>query len=142
MSRNLNSVLGRLAAFAVLTLSACHGPRHEFAEVEGKVTLEGKPLHGAIVRFYPVSEDKEQPPVATGLTDADGAYKLTHGPAEPGALVGVNRVVVYWPSRDLRGDGPAPSRPIPTRYASPIDSPLTFDVKAGARQTINLALEE
>jgi hypothetical protein len=126
----------------LLPLASCGGPRHEFAEVEGKVTLGGAPLHGAVVRFYPVSEDREQPPFATGMTDADGTYTLSHGTGEPGALVGANRVVVYWPARDLRGDGPPPSRPIPTRYASALDSPLTFEVKPGPRQTINLPLEE
>jgi hypothetical protein len=127
---------------ACLVLSSCKGQVHEFAEVDGKVSLGGAPLHGAIVRFYPMSEEKQQLPYATARTDADGAYFLKHGKDEPGALIGQNRVVVYWPSRDMRGDAPPPSRLIPLKYASAQESPLIVEVKTGGRQTVNLVLEE
>lgn len=137
-----------LAGLVLALAAGCSGPRQEFAEVEGKVTLNGRPLAGAIVRFYPITEQKEQPPYASGITDAAGYYTLTHEGDEPGALVGRNCVVVYWPSRDLResrGDGPplpTPSRPIPIRYTVANDTPLTFEVKAGDRQTMDLKLED
>jgi hypothetical protein len=101
-----------------------------------------------MVRFYPLGDGKEQLPYATGITDATGTYKLSHGNNEPGAVVGRNRVVVHWPSRDLRqaaaGEGavlPPPTPPIPLRYTVLDDSPLTVDVKAGGRQSIPLVLE-
>ena len=128
-------------AWLFFVLLGCNGRSYEFAEVEGTVTLNGKPLAGAVVRFYPLSQEKDQLPYASGLTDASGVYRLTHAGKEPGALVGPNRVVVYWPSRDMR-DGPAPSAVIPIRYTVVTDSPLTFEVKTGAKQTIDLPLQE
>src|SRR5262245_34539488 len=94
---------GLASVVLMLALTGCNrAPTLEFAEVEGKVTLNGRPLHGVLVRFYPVSDSKEQLPYATGVTDATGYFTLRHGKDKPGALVGTNRVVVDWPSRDLR----------------------------------------
>jgi hypothetical protein len=131
---------GAMGILTLLTLTSCGGPPNEFAEVEGKVTLKGKPLAGAMVRFYPLGDEKKQLPYATGMTDGAGFFSLTHGDDEPGALVGSNRVVVSWPSRDMRGALPAPSQPIPLRYTVADMSPLTVEVKSGGPQTINLLL--
>jgi hypothetical protein len=139
-----------LGAVVLLALTGCDNrPKLEFDEVEGKVTLNGKPLRGVLVRFYQISEKREQLPYATGLTDATGFFTLTHHKDQPGALVGTNRVVVNWPSRDMRvalaGDEavvPPPSAPIPLRYTVLEDNPLNVEVKAGGLQTIDLSLEE
>jgi hypothetical protein len=122
----------------------CQKASHEFAEVEGKVTLKGKPLHGVLVRFFPLTEQLEQPPYATGLSDASGTYVLKHEGDKPGAVIGPNRVVVYWPSHDLRGKAPPPppELEIPLRYRVATESPLTVEVKPGSRQTIDLTLED
>ncbi|GIW98513.1 MAG: hypothetical protein KatS3mg111_1846 [Pirellulaceae bacterium] len=44
----------------------------ETAKVTGKVTLDGKPVEGAVVTFQPDGEGKP----ATGKTDANGQYTL------------------------------------------------------------------
>ena len=138
------------ASFCLIgcALSGCSGPKLEYAEVEGKVTLNGAPLVGAMIRFYPVSDGAKQAPYAVGLTDADGIYVLTHHDNQPGAVVGKSRVVVSWPSRDLqsavaagRPAGP-PGPPIPLPYTTAADTPLLFEVQAGPRQMIDLRLEE
>jgi hypothetical protein len=133
---------GALGILTLLTLTSCGGPPQEFAEVEGKVILKGKPLAGAMVRFYPLGDEKKQLPYATGMTDAGGFFTLTHGDDEPGALVGSSRVVVSWPSRDMRGAQPAPTFPIPLRYTVADLSPLTVEVKSGGPQTFDFVLEE
>ena len=124
------------------------GPKLEFAEVSGKVTLNKKPVAGVFVQFYPLSDAKEQLPSAIAKTDSQGNYTLTHDGDKPGALVGSNRVVVYWPSRDLRGEGrdgkplPPPSPAIPVRYTVVTESKLEFEVKAGPPQIIDIRLED
>jgi hypothetical protein len=48
------------------------------APVSGKVTLSDKPLAGATVMFVPETEPgAPTPPTPSGLTDADGVYKLS-----------------------------------------------------------------
>jgi len=137
-----------LPAFFLMVVGCSRGPSLEFAEVEGKVTLNSQPLRGVMVRFYPVSQDKEQLPYATGMTDADGMFTLSHHGDTPGAVVGPNRAVVSWPSRDVRSaarDGPPPpppSRPIPVHYTVAGETPLLFEVMPGDRQTFKVQLED
>jgi hypothetical protein len=137
-----------LLAFLLTVMGCGRGPNLEFAEVEGKVTLNSQPLPGVMVRFYPVSQGREQLPHATGMTDAAGTFTLSHHGNKPGALVGPNRAVVSWPSRDLRSaarDGPPPPPPtieIPIHYTTAGETPLLFDVIAGDRQTIDLHLSD
>ena len=140
--RTLSSIM---TAVLLLALTGC-GSKLDYADVSGKVSLNNKPVAGVFVRFYPLSDTTEQLPYATATTDDEGFYRLTRGKDKPGALVGPNRVVVYWPSRDMRGedrDGnplPPPSPAIPLRYTVITESPLNVEVKAGT-QTVDLPLE-
>ena len=126
--------------------AGCSRPKLEFTEVSGKVTLEGKPLVGVMVRFYPLSEGAEQLPYSTAITDDAGVYRLTAQTSESGALVGRHTVVVHWPSRDIleaEGRPPPPaSKRIPLRFTVVTESPLQYEVKAGGPQTIDLALSQ
>jgi hypothetical protein len=130
-------------ALVLLASFGCGGPKLEFAEVSGKVTLNAKAMAGVVVRFYPLSDKKEQLPPASAFTDELGEYTLRHNSKEPGALVGPNKVVVSWPSRDVLaagGRGNAPGPPIPLRYTVVMDSPITVEVKPGGPQVIDLPL--
>jgi hypothetical protein len=132
-----------MLAAAALLAAGC-GPQYKYAEVGGTVTLDGAPLAGVRVWFYPESEGREQPPYATATTDASGAYKLTAETGKPGALVGQNRVVVNWPLPERPGPDqpppPPPGPPIPIPYTQAADTPLVVEVKAGPPQTIDLPL--
>ena len=131
-----------LAAAALLVLAGC-GPKFEYAEVQGKVTLDGQALSGVKVAFYPDNEGAEQLPYATGLTDGTGTYTLTAVTGKPGALVGKNRVVVNWPLPEHNPDlppPPPPGPPIPMLYTQAAQTPLVVEVKPGPRQNINVEL--
>jgi hypothetical protein len=138
---------GWFGAVALLALAGCApSTSFEYAEVEGKVTLGGKPLSGVKVAFYPDNEDAQQLPYATGMTDAAGSYTLTAVTGRQGALVGKNRVVVNWPARDRGADPdkaqPPPGPSIPVLYTVAGQTPLIVEVKAGPRQTIDLPLQK
>ncbi len=80
--------------FIVATIGCgSRGLRVEY--VEGIVTLDGEPVPEATVTFLPT---KETPPMemATGMTDANGAYKLSSvtGQATAGAVAGEYKVLV------------------------------------------------
>jgi hypothetical protein len=135
---------GFLGVVGLLALAGCGGQgAFEYAEVEGKVTLAGKPLSGVEVAFYPDDEGAKQLPYATGKTDGSGNYTLALQGGKPGALVGKNRVVVNWPLPERRDDqkrSPPPGPPIPTLYTVASETPLLFEVKRGGRQTIDINL--
>ena len=74
-----------------LTLLGCgtSGDRPELGLVTGTVTLDGKPLYGTAVVFYP---DKGRP--ARGRTDLNGKYDLTYIRDTRGTKIGHNRVEI------------------------------------------------
>jgi hypothetical protein len=148
-----------LCALVVLCSTGCsRGP--EFAEVEGVVTLDGKPLDSVEVLFLPDPEKGNTGPHAKAYTDAQGRYKLRCEKADKGGTVlGPHRVclidltAVTMPLTGMRPPpavraqlsdvlpaAPAPAKPkavrVPTAYGNPAQTPLHVEVKSG-RQEFN-----
>jgi hypothetical protein len=61
----------------------------EYGHVTGKVTLDGKPVEGAQIRFAP-----ENGRAAWDRTDANGEYELNYTPGVKGAKTGKNTVTI------------------------------------------------
>ena len=66
--------------------------------VSGTVTVDGKPLANATVRFIPLDDaghaERKGASVAMGLTDDNGHYRLFYVKDTTGAAVGQNRVEI------------------------------------------------
>src|SRR5438128_1111674 len=88
------------------------GPK--LVPVSGKVTLDGKPLVGATVGFYPQNKpSRELGPLSTGKTDDKGEFSLvTVLKREPGAVVGQHRVSITLLATVNVDEGDAPSKVI------------------------------
>lgn len=124
-----------LAASISLVAAVGCGDRFEFAEVEGMVTLKGKPLEKVRVEFSPLTDG----PQSAAMTDEQGRFSLsTVDGSRKGAVVGMHRVVL----RDLsivsvpfRGrenadvDMTAGKKPrISTAYSNVTTTPLEVEV--------------
>jgi hypothetical protein len=76
------------------------------AKVTGDVTINGKPLTMATIRFVPLDEtnDKERKgaSVSMGLTNESGHYSLLYVKDVPGAILGKSRVQIE--ARDQFGN--------------------------------------
>jgi hypothetical protein len=83
-------------ALGLLTCGGC-GPDSQFAEVEGIITLAGKPLPQVEVVFLPDPEQGTHGPSSSALTDAEGRYRLATDKGQDGARIGTHRVCI----RDL-----------------------------------------
>lgn len=80
----MKTIISSLLTLSVIVLSGCSGPQGpQVAPVSGKVTLDGQPLNGALVTFYP----KDGRP-SMGTTDSSGSYALNYTRDQPGAIVG------------------------------------------------------
>lgn len=85
-------------------------------QISGVVTLDGKPLAGAIVTFapekreYKTSKNAKGMPLRTavGITDADGHYTLYYVEGHRGTFLGRNRVSVE-PMLNSKGQDLIPS---------------------------------
>ena len=127
-------------AVAIAGLAGCgnSSDRPELGQVTGTITLDGEPLRGIAVVFYP-----ENGRPARGKTNDEGKYELTYIRETKGTKLGPNRVEV---APDEEGeedaeesaDGEAPAKPkagpgakpkIPARYNTKTE--LKVDVKPG-----------
>jgi hypothetical protein len=142
-----------------LVAGCSRGP--EFADVEGVVILDGRPLDGVEVVFVPDAEKGNNGPRASAFTDDQGRYKLHSDRVNKGgAVVGLHRIcirdVTYIAAVGLpvmRGSRPpaeltppdaqaekAKRSRVPPAYTSPTDTPLHIEVKPG-RQTHNIEIK-
>jgi hypothetical protein len=119
----VNRLLPRLLCGLALPglFAGCGGQR--LAEVEGTVTLDGKPLENVRVEFLPDPERQTTGPRSTGVTDAQGRFRLVCENQQSGAVVGTHRVLVtdlkQWEGLSARReDADKPLKPsrVPARY--------------------------
>jgi hypothetical protein len=145
----------------LLSLAVGCSRGREFAEVEGVVTLDGRPLDGVEVVFLPDAEKGTNGPRAAAFTDAQGHYKLHSDKVnKDGAVLGLHRICirdityiaavglpVMRASRppaeltppDAEG-GKAKRSRVPPPYTSPSETPLHIEVKPG-RQTHDIEIK-
>jgi hypothetical protein len=142
-----------LAALAVgLALSGCGGQGP--VKVTGTLTLNGQPVEGAMVQFFP-AKDGGRP--ATGTTQADGSFRLTTVENYDGAMPGEYKVVITYnpPVESAPGENTEhamraamaaqaqqkKSRPkyvIPRIYTDPTQTPLTQTVPTNGPVKIDI----
>ncbi len=143
----------------VLSLCGCSGSSDEkpVYEVSGTVTFGGGPVAKATVMFSPL--DKQ--PVATGITDNKGVYRLTTYDSFDGAAAGkydvlVSKVAVAkgsgQPSHDPTGKNTAPvhdaasaetedgGATLDPKYGKPGNG-MTAEVKASGANVMDFKLE-
>jgi hypothetical protein len=131
----------RLLGCALVCAAGCGGPR--LATVTGKVTLDGTPLAGATVSFYPIGQpaDPADAVASTGTTDDNGEYSLETTKDQRGAVVGTHRVSISLVNAQVgdnderrprrRGRQPLGDK-VPARYNDKTE--LTFEVKPGSNR--------
>lgn len=86
----------------------------DLGRVAGRVTLDGKPLAGALIEFH--AKSGQSP--SLGITDRNGRYYLTYNSTTPGALVGPHRVRITTASDEIDPNGIRTAIPerVPDRY--------------------------
>lgn len=118
-------------------VTGCGGTN--LAEVEGTVRMGGRPLDNVRVEFLPDPEQGTTGHRSTGVTDAEGRFRLTCENQQPGAVVGTHRVLVtdlkQWeglkPGREDADKPLKPSRLHP-KYTDVLKTPFTrVEVKPG-----------
>jgi len=130
---------------AVLLLPACSKPAPpSIVEASGTITVNGKALPHASIRFVPLFKGFGGEVIAEGVSDADGKFTLVCMGTN-GACVGRHRVIVEegpLPKEAQGGSGPAQmamtrflqslqNRPIPAAYGNMAQSPVTVEITAG-----------
>ncbi len=124
---HFNSIGSTFGILILVCFIGCFGsgePLPELAKVTGTVTLDGKPLEGAIVSFTPLEvAEKGRGKSSSGGTDAEGKFQLMYNTDTPGAIIGEHRVLVNKLDGNMEDAGP---EMIPARYN--INSEITKTV--------------
>jgi len=126
---------------AITAIAGCSDAKQNYADVRGKVTLNGKPIPGASVEFQPLPSDKGADPGSgsMAITDSEGRFSLkSQLDDRSGAIVGKHQVRIFLYTANVAGkeldadSGPAKKKPaavlIPIRYGS--ESELVVEVPA------------
>jgi len=120
-----------IAVLNLVSMSGCsqNTNRPALGMVSGKITLNGTPLKEATVEFQPA---EGRPSI--GVTDDQGAYRLSYTDTEKGAVIGQHSVRITTIRPQSGGEGGQPlveARPeiVPANYND--NSTLTAEVKAG-----------
>ena len=122
----------------------------------GVVTLDGEPVVGATVSFYPTSEGQEP---ANGTTDSAGRYEMTSFNKNDGAMAGQFKVCVVrfaQPEIELTAEGTQwdPEQEtgeestddgnehgdLPEKYSSPEESGLSVSINKNNENVANFEL--
>ncbi|MCA9008597.1 MAG: hypothetical protein KDB01_02565 [Planctomycetaceae bacterium] len=85
----MNRFTFALLASVALAVVGCGDGGPEVAEVQGTVTLGGKPLQGIVVILQPSSGRPSD-----GITNAEGKYELFFKRGKPGAQLGMHSIRV------------------------------------------------
>lgn len=105
----INSVVLSILA---LGLTGCGKSGPKLAEVEGTVTLDGKPLADVMLEFQPLG-GKGSPSV--GYTDKNGRFRLRFSRQKWGALPGEHLVRIDF-DHEPGSDQPAPPFKFPAKF--------------------------
>lgn len=115
--------IGLFGCFVVtFVFAGCSKPAADIAPVQGRVTLDGKPLASAQVTFQPTGKAP-----GIGSTDQDGHYELSYKRGVNGAPTGVNRVYIR-----PYAYGAEKGRTLPERYNN--NTELEREVKPGPNE--------
>ncbi len=121
-------------------LAGCSGKSNDLpalAEVTGQVTLDGNPLPGAIIDFYPQGAvEKKQSRASSAATDSEGKYSLMYNNDTAGAILGDHMVRI---SKTEGGAEVAGPEMLPKKYNE--NTTLTATVTKDGPNTIDFELK-
>jgi hypothetical protein len=114
----------------LLLFPGCETEPNWLAPVHGRILFHGQPLQSGTIVFTPDAARGGDGPMAQATIQPDGSYVLRTANAL-GATPGWHRVTV------VSFDNAA----VPARYRDPEQSCLSFEVRPGQDNTININLE-
>lgn len=116
--------------FVALVAIGCGSPA---TTVSGTVRLDGQPLPGAFLMFFPSAGDG---PTSQAKTDDSGRYQATVAATK--STVAISCVLF---SSQLRDGQPYAEETLPAKYADPGQSRLSVTPAAGKNTVVDFDLE-
>ena len=137
VSRGLYVCSGLILASIAGCSAASAAPEEELVAVSGVVTMDGKPLEGALVSFVPTGTNGSARR-GSGITDSDGQFQMLNYLNQEGLPVGAYVVVV---SQWVMPDGSVPPADVPPATSGAVQAipPLWRDMaRAGSHNKVTV----
>lgn len=124
---------GTVLAIALAAAVGCGTEQARLVPAEGIVTINGKPAPNIMVQFLPDVRSGAKGPTSTATTDQEGKFWLTAQDGREGAVPGTHMVVLvdFEEERTPQGQMPRKKPRLDTKYAAPMTSRLTAEVREG-----------
>ena len=114
---------------SLLFLTGCGGSGPEIGHVTGTVTLDGRPVEGAMLFFEPTTGGRS----STALTDASGKYELKYIGDRMGALIGDHQVRITKSRKTTYEDnGKIREKGVPEQFPKSANESTTLTAKVVA----------
>lgn len=145
----LKSVPILILLLVSIPLTGCGSSEPRKLPVSGKVsTKDGKPCDNALVVFHPQDANRVNGPKPFAKSDSQGNFKLTTDAEGDGAVAGKYGVTIVWQGQEkasklsLSGEGSGGGVDLlKGKYANPSNPLFSFEVKEGAANQFELAVE-
>ena len=136
------SLLLGLTSLPLLTGCGGGAASPDLRAASGNVTLNGNPVEGASISFFPTVQGGRS---ATGTTDASGNFKLSSFQKEDGALIGKYNVAItkFNPNYVMPEPGEEEKEPynlLPESFGDPGTSGLSAEVTADGENFFEFGL--
>jgi hypothetical protein len=127
----------RLLALLVVGFSiGCQRHGLETAKVHGQVTLDGQPVKKGTVMFVPSAGR-----AGHGVIAPDGTFELTTYADGDGAVIGEHQISVFVPHDENASAEEMARNRLPIKYATTASSGLTWNIKSGQVNEVQLELK-
>jgi len=118
-----------LVAMVAVAVGGCAEDGPKLANVTGTVTMNGKPLAGALVEFTPQFPGSP----SYGACDESGKYELVYSQTRKGAMIGAHTVRVSTLNKNM-----GQREVVPPEFNE--DSRMTKEVEAGGDNVIDIEI--
>ena len=135
----------QITLFITLTFLAagCRQEPGALAQVTGRVTYKGTPVHGGIIVFSPDPDKGGHGPIAHSVIQEDGSFSLLTGDA-PGAHAGFYRIAVSCPGAAASPSSQGYNTPesiLDVKYQHPATSEISCKVNLDQPNSFNFDLK-
>lgn len=121
-----------LTALAPL-MAGCGADGPEIASVTGAITLDDRPVEGAMVYFEPSAGGRS----STALTDAEGKYELKYIGDRMGALLGDHQVrITKFRKKTVDDRGKVVEKGMPEQFPKTANAQSTLTAKVEDKNNV------